>query len=47
MFQKQIEYIFHHKGIVHVLLQTRPSTNSKLGIGMIMQTYHFALGPSS
>ena len=42
MFNKQIEYIFHHKGIVHVL-QTRPSTNSKLGIGMIMQTYHFSL----
>ena len=42
MFNKQIEYIFHHNGIVHVL-QTRPSTNSKLGIGMIMQTYHFAL----
>lgn len=42
MFQKQIEYIFHHKGIVHVL-QTRPSTNSKLGIGMIMSTYHFSI----
>jgi hypothetical protein len=42
MFQKQIEYIFHHKGIVHVL-QTKPSANSKLGIGMVMQTYHFSL----
>ncbi len=42
MFNKNIEYIFHHRGIVHVL-QTRPSTNSKLGIGMIMQTYHFSL----
>lgn len=36
------EYIFHDKEIVHVL-QTKPSSNKKLGIGIVMQTYHFSL----
>lgn len=35
-----IEYIFTKDNAVHVL-QTKPSTNSKLGFGYIVTTYHF------
>ena len=36
-----IEYIFRHNGIIHVL-QTKPSQNRKLGMGYVVQTYHFS-----
>jgi len=40
MFNK-IEYTFTYNGCVHVL-QTKPSGNSKIGMGYVVQTYHFA-----
>lgn len=36
------EYIFTHNNVVHVL-QTKPSSNSKIGVGYVVQTYHFSL----
>jgi hypothetical protein len=40
---KSIEYIFKDDSVVHVL-QTKPSANSKLGLGYIVTTYHFSVG---
>lgn len=37
-----IEYIFRHGDQIHVL-QTKPSANSKLGVGYITTTYHFSI----
>lgn len=37
-----IEYIFRRGDQIHVL-QTKPSANSKLGVGYITTTYHFSL----
>lgn len=39
---KQLEYVFEMDGVVHVL-QTKPSANSKLGLGYIVTTYHFSI----
>jgi|TARA_B110000908_G_C10257857_1_gene456870 hypothetical protein len=39
---KKIEYVFIDKKVVHIL-QLKPSQNSKLGFGMVVQTYHFSL----
>lgn len=38
----QFEYIFKDKSIIHVLV-TKPSVNSKLGLGYVMLTYHFSI----
>ena len=37
-----VEYIFTHNNVVHVL-QTKPSNNSKIGTGFVIQTYHFSI----
>lgn len=36
------EYVFKDKSIIHALI-TKPSVNSKLGMGYVMLTYHFSV----
>lgn len=37
-----IEYIYRDNNIIHALV-TKPSVNSKLGLGYVMMTYHFSV----
>jgi hypothetical protein len=39
---KQIEYIYSDKKNIHVI-QAKVSQNSKIGIGYVIQTYHFSI----
>jgi len=38
---KKLEYIFNHNNVVNVV-QIKPSANSKIGLGYVVQTYHFS-----
>jgi len=38
---KNTEYIFKHNNVINVI-QLKPSQNSKIGFGYIVQTYHFS-----
>jgi hypothetical protein len=38
---KNSEYIFKHNNVINVI-QLKPSANSKIGFGYIVQTYHFS-----
>ena len=37
-----LEYIFKDKSVIHALI-TKPSVNSKIGLGYVMMTYHFSV----
>lgn len=38
---KKLEYIFKHNNVINVI-QLKPSANSKIGFGYVVQTYHFS-----
>lgn len=38
---KKLEYIFKYNNVVNVI-QLKPSANSKIGFGYVVQTYHFS-----
>lgn len=39
---RQLEYAFEYEGLLHVV-QYKPSQNSKIGLGYIVQTYHLSM----